>query len=150
MTPLRKLSFNLFDLLLVLALALFVAAGYRLVMTEHRVAPPYAGELTVRWARITLTLPPGTQWLCELAKAQPEEKDPRNGEPIARVMGCVGAAGAQEIEVQVRALVDAQDRLLFKNERLVPGRNMRIETERAVFEGIVHDVALLALPAPAV
>jgi len=129
---------NLIDLLVVVVLCALVAAAYVRLTASYRVAPPFAlPQTTVRWAEVELQLPQTYDWICDAATSGSQEHDPRSGDLVAEVLSCSLVEGLPHVRLRVCALEDTSARLLFKNDRLVPGRTLRIETENCILDGVV-------------
>lgn len=131
---------NLFDLFVVVLVAALVALGYHKLTAPYRVAPPYALEENQITVQALLQLPADQAWMCEFAQPGIAETDPRTGEVRAEVTGCAVEAGLPVVTLRVHAVRDASGRLLFEGVPLLPGRELQLETETALLEGVVQRV----------
>ena len=129
---------NLFDLFVVLMVVAMVVLGYRWLTVDYRVAPPYTLDSTAVAIEIDLLLPPGREWLCDYVTEGLEEKDPRSGTPRARLRGCRTEDGRTLVQVELNGVRDGSDRILYRGEPLLPGRELRLETEAVLLEGVVR------------
>jgi len=132
---------NLFDLFVAVLLAALAAIAYHKLSAPHRVAPPYALEENRATILADLQLPADQAWLCELAAPGLAEIDPRTGEPRAEVLGCTLEGNVAVVSLRIHAVRDAGGRLLFEGVPLLPGRVLELDTDAAIFEGVVRSVA---------
>lgn len=133
---------NLIDLVVIVGVCLVVSVGYVRLTVPYRVAPPFALTETVQWVELDLQLPAEQTWTCDVAEAGIQELDPRSGEAVAEILGCAVVNGFPEVRVKVRAVRDGSGRLLFENDRLVPGRKLTLETDACILDGIVARVEM--------
>jgi hypothetical protein len=131
---------NLIDLLVIVAVCLLATVAYVRLTVPYRVAPPFALSETTHWTEVLLQIPAEQTWTCDVATKGIQELDPRSGEPTAEVLGCTTVNGFPQVHLKVRAVQDANGRLLFENDRLVPGRQLTIETDACTLDGIIAHV----------
>lgn len=129
---------NLFDLFLVVAVVTLVVLGYQWLAVSHRVAPPYALDSTAVTVRLDLQLPRDRAWLCDAAVADLQETDPRTGEPRARVLGCEMHDDRAIVRLEVHAVQDGAGRVIYRGMPLLPGRELRFETDAVILDGVVR------------
>lgn len=139
-------KFNLFDVFVVAVLLAAVVLLYQRLTVDYRVAPPYALEENQVRATIDLQLPRDMAWLCDEAVAGQADVDPRTGAARARVTDCSVLDGLATVALDVNAVRDGAGRLLYRGEPLIPGRTLRIETEKVVLEGVVRRVSEAVAP----
>lgn len=132
---------NLFDLFLAMLVFALTAIAYQRLTAPGRVAPPYALDVNRAVMRAELQLPAEQAWMCGVVAPGQMERDPRTGEPSAEVLGCAIQAGFPVVTLRLHAVRDANGRVLFENEPLLPGRKLEIDTEAAILTGIVRQVA---------
>lgn len=137
---------NLFDLFLILVVLAIVVLAYQRLTVDYRVAPPYALEARQVTVAVDLQLPRELAWLCEAATAGLQETDPRSGEARAIVKGCRVEDGLPMVSLQVFAVRDGADRILFEGAPLLPGRTLQIDTDVLILEGVVRRITPDALP----
>ena len=133
-------KFNLFDLFVAILLVALSAMAYHKLTAPYRVAPPYALEENRTVAMAELQLPAAQVWMCEIAAPGLAEVDPRTGEPRAEVLGCTVEDGLPIVQLRIHAVRDASGRLLFEGVPLLPGRELQLDTEAAILEGVVRQV----------
>ena len=131
---------NLFDGFLVLVVLAVAVLAYQRLTVDYRVAPPYALETHQVTLAVDLQLPREWAWLCEEATAGLQETDPRSGEARAIVRGCRLEDGLPLVALQVFAVRDDADRILFEGAPLLPGRTLTLDTETLVLEGVVRRI----------
>jgi len=131
---------NIFDLFVVCVVAALAAIAYHKLSAPHRAAPPFAtGENRVV-LEVRLQLPPEQPWLCEYAQPGLGETDPRTGMPSVEVLGCEAGAVGPEVRLRIHAVRDGDHPPIFDAQPLVPGRRLEINTDAAIFTGVVRAV----------
>lgn len=133
--------FNIFDLFVVCVVAALAALAYVKLSGPQRVAPPFASETTRALVQVALQLPVDQPWMCDYAERGRAEIDPRTGEPIAEVLGCGVIEGVPVLELRLHCVQDEADRVLFEGQPLLPGRSLEINTDWAIFSGVVRSIA---------
>ncbi len=132
--------FNIFDLFVVCVVVALTAVAYVKLSAPQRVAPPFASEATRAAVAVTLQLPLDQPWMCDYAKSGLAEMDPRTGEPVAEVLGCAMRDGFPTIDLRLHAVRDGAGHTLFEGHPLLPGRMLEINTDAAIFSGVVRSV----------
>ena len=132
---------NVFDLFVVCTVVALVFIAYFKLSAPHRVAPPFASEANRTAMLVALQLPPDQPWMCGYAKPGLGEIDPRTGEAIAEVLGCAVRDGFPVVDLRLHAVRDGEGHVLFEGQPLLPGRMLEINTEAAIFSGVVRSVA---------
>lgn len=131
---------NLFDAFIVGIVVVVAVLAYQRLSAPHRVAPPYALDSHRVVQRVDLQLPADQVWICGVIAPGQVERDPRTGDVQVEVLGCVVEAGLPILSLRVTAVRDGQDRVLFENAPLVPGRELEVDTEAALLKGVVRTV----------
>ena len=70
------------------------------------------------------------------------EVSPRGGEVVGEVIDCMQDAthGGFVLVVKLRVVADAQHRMYFRGDRLVPGAKLRLDTEECIIDGLVAQI----------
>lgn len=131
---------NVFDLFVVCVVVAFVLIAYFKLSAPNRVAPPFASPQNSAVALVALQLPMDQPWLCDSAKPGTGERDARTGELMVEVLDGVVRDGFPVIDLRVHVVRDDADRLLFEGQPLLPGRMLEINTDVAIFSGVVRSV----------
>lgn len=133
---------NLLDGFVVLMVCALVVWGFLAIMAPQRVASPYPLRSNEQWVRVDLRLPPERAWMGEhIAKGQ-RHLDARSGNTQVEVLGVASTETDEGLVVTLRLLAvsDHEGRLVYDGKNLVPGLELRIETEANVIEGRVSRV----------
>ncbi len=136
--------FNIFDLFVVCVVAALAAIAYVKLSAPQRVAPPFASAETRVTVAVTLQLPEDQPWMCDYAKSGLAETDPRTGEPVAEVLGCNVRDGFPTVDLRLHAVRDDAGHILFEGHPLLPGRALELNTDAAIFSGVVRSMTLEA------
>ena len=131
---------NVIDLAAVALICAVVAAAYVRLTAPHRIAPPYPSGAVRAWVEADLRLPRDQTWMQEHLVPGARQLDARNGDVLAEIRAGRLADSGCVVTVRLRALRDGAGRLLYGDAPLVPGRQLRIETESSVVEGWVSRV----------
>lgn len=131
---------NIFDLFVACVVLALVSIAYVKLSAPSRVAPPFASGETQVVVDVALQLPVDQPWMCDYAKPGLGEVDPRTGEPVADVLGGAVREGFPIIDLRVHAVRDGAGHILFEGQSLLPGRMLEINTDAAIFSGVVRSV----------
>ena len=131
---------NIFDLFVACVVVALVCIAYVKLSAPNRVAPPFASETSQAIAAVALQLPVDQPWMCDLAKPGLGEVDPRTGAPVAEVLGGSVREGLPVVDLRVHAVRDGAGHVLFEGQPLLPGRRLEINTDEAIFAGVVRSV----------
>lgn len=135
---------NIFDLFVACVVIALVSIAYVKLSAPNRVAPPFASGETRENVDVALQLPVDQPWMCDYAKPGLGEVDPRTGEPVAEVLGGAVREGFPIVDLRIHAVRDGAGRTLFEGQPLLPGRMLEINTEAAIFSGVVRTVKAAA------
>lgn len=133
---------NLLDCFVVLVVCALVVWGFLAIMAPQRVASPYPLRSNEQWVQVDLRLPAERAWLGEHIAAGQRHVDARSGDTRAEVLGVASSGTDKGLVVTLRLLAvrDHEGRLVYGGQNLVPGLEMRIETDASVIEGRVSRV----------
>lgn len=134
-------KFNIFDFFVVCVVIALATIAYVKLSAPHRVAPPFASETTRVELNVALQLPMDQPWMCDYAATGLNESDPRTGEPLAEVLGCAVREGFPVVDLRLHGVRDGAGHVLFEGQPLLPGRMLEINTNVAVFSGVVRSVS---------
>lgn len=132
---------NIFDLFVVCAVVALAMIAYYKLSAPERVAPPFASDATRVVLSVGLQLPADQAWMCAHAQAGVAERDPRTGASTVEVLGCAVRDGFPVVALRVHAVRDGEGRVLFEGQPVLPGRALEINTEVAIFSGVVRTVS---------
>lgn len=135
---------NIFDLFVACVVVALVTIAYVKLTASNRVAPPFASGETQVMLDVSLQLPLDQPWMCDLAKPGLGEADPRTGSPLVEVLGGSMREGFPTIDLRIHAVRDNAGHNLFEGQPLLPGRMLEINTEAAIFSGVVRSVQVQA------
>ena len=116
----------LVDVLVVLVLTLGVVAGYRHLSEPYRAAPGPHHE---------------DAWLEQHVSQGAVERDTRTGEVLAELLETRrGNAGFLLVQARLHVARDDEGRAYFREQLLLPGRRVRLNTTACIVEGKVAHV----------
>jgi hypothetical protein len=101
------------------------------------------GTPRLDWETIAIHVGPDQAWLREFVQPGLQRLDPRNQQPVAEVVGVEDAPeGAFIVRARVMAAHYPNGAVLFDAKPLLPGQNIRLETQKCVIEGRIRRVGL--------
>lgn len=141
---------NIVDLAIVAIVCAAVAGAYVKLSAPYRVAPPFSVGASRLWVEVDIQLPPDQAWMEAYALPGDKQYDGRSGEVNAEILGTERPepGGVLMVRARVLATRDESERLFYDGRRLAPGRQLRLETARAIVEGVVSRLVVMDGSAP--
>ena len=133
---------NLVDLFVVLFVCAAGAVAYSWLTPSYRVAPPYSLSSKGVWIEVDLYVESELAWIGESLTPGQVRLDPRSGRVMAEILGTeeIGSHGGLVVHTRLQAVGDEAGRYFFQGKTLVPGQEIRIETDESVIEGRVYRI----------